>query len=71
MEIPQIGVHRVLDDGETWSKRPSVTLIIDGKNGKIIETRTEDGFEPTTIIRAFTPPGDEEEQAVRDATTVV
>lgn len=69
MEIPQIGVPRMLGNGETWRKGHCVTLVID-KGGKIIEIRTVDGSEPTTTIKAFTPPGEEEEQAVLDATTI-
>lgn len=68
MEIPLSGVPRVLEEGETWSKGSSITLIIDSQQGLITEIRSEDGLDPVTTVTAFTPAGEEDERAELDAT---
>lgn len=69
--IPRTGVPRILRNGEEWTQGPKVILAIDYQNGKIIETREEDGREPITLVNPFTPPDDISEQEVINTTTFV
>lgn len=63
MENPHIGVN-----GQTWREAPKVTLCIDGENSVIVEAITKDGSAPVVTIKAFTPLGAADEQAVLDET---
>lgn len=65
---PRIGVPRTLEDGEEWTSRPKVTLIIDSQIGQMIEVRSEDGTAPTTTRTTFTPASEEDEREALDAT---
>lgn len=53
--FPKIGVPGILQKGEKPRVASKVTLHIIDERGVMVEKRTEEGSEPTIIVKFITP----------------